>query len=412
MTLSKFETSNVPQIRFRGHEQDWEEKAIGAILSEVKRSIVLEDNRQYELITVRRRNEGIVSRGHLFGRDILVKNYSQLKSGDYVISKRQVVHGATGRINAHLNNAIVSNEYLVATDSKDISTEFLTILSSLPKMKQKFFLSSYGVDIEKLFFDVVDWKKRTVTIPKKPEQEKISLLFRGLNQLLNKHQEKHDKLVALKQAMLQKMFPQPGTTAPEIRFKDFEGHWVESALKTSAEITTGFPFKSSDFSESGTYLVVTNGNIQNETAFVDSSCGSRISIQNLSGLNQFILQVGDILVTMDGSVGRTAKVRETNQILAQRVGRLVAKLDSEFLYQSLNTGAFLKEMTTISHGGTIKHISLSEIGDYIFLAPCDLEEQKIIGRYFHQLDELIFRHATHLEKLKQVKAACLEKMFV
>ena len=147
------DTSNKrPQIRVRGFDEDWKDKQIGEILSEVKRSIVLEDNQQYELITVKRRNEGIISRGYLFGRDILVKNYSMLEVGDFLISKRQVVHGATGIVPANLDKAIVSNEYLVATGNDDISTEFLTIISSLSEMKRKFILSSYGVDIEKTIF--------------------------------------------------------------------------------------------------------------------------------------------------------------------------------------------------------------------------------------------------------------------
>jgi len=89
---------NVPQIRFQGFEGEWADKPIGEVLAEKKRPIVLKDRQRYELITVKRRNEGVVSRGHLFGRDILVKNYSQLQAGDFVISKRQVVHGATGII--------------------------------------------------------------------------------------------------------------------------------------------------------------------------------------------------------------------------------------------------------------------------------------------------------------------------
>ena len=214
----------VPKIRFKGFDGTWENKPIGEVLSEKKRPITLLDRQQYELITVKRRNEGIVSRGHLFGRDILVKNYAQLETGDFVISKRQVVHGATGMIPAKLNGAIVSNEYLVAVNSSKLSTEFLTILSSLPDMRQKFFLSSYGVDIEKLFFDAEDWKKRDVTIPSITEQTQIGGYFRELHGLIGLHQRKHDKLVTLKKAMLQKMFPQPGATTPKSDSKASRGN--------------------------------------------------------------------------------------------------------------------------------------------------------------------------------------------
>lgn len=96
--MAKKTDHKAPPIRIRGFKEDWVEKSIGTILSEVKRPITLEDNQQYELITVKRRNGGVVSRGHLFGKDILVKNYTQLQAGDFIISKRQVVHGATGII--------------------------------------------------------------------------------------------------------------------------------------------------------------------------------------------------------------------------------------------------------------------------------------------------------------------------
>jgi len=148
--MAKQTDNKIPKIRIKGFSQEWREKPISEVLSETKRSIVLEDNQQYELVTVKRRNGGVVSRGHLWGRDILVKNYSQLETGDFLISKRQVVHGATGIVPPDLNKAIVSNEYLVAVGNSQITTEFLTVLASLPDMRKKFFLSSYGVDIEKL----------------------------------------------------------------------------------------------------------------------------------------------------------------------------------------------------------------------------------------------------------------------
>ena len=212
--------------------------------------------------------------------------------------------------------------------------------------------------------------------------------------------------------MLDKMFPKSGNTVPEIRIKGVEGEWQESSLFEEAIVSTGFPFDSSDFCDSGDFLVITNGNIQNNSSVVNGKVGNRIATEKVNFLSQYILNIGDILVTMDGSVGRTAKVIEPRQILAQRVGRLVAKSNTEFLYQSLNTGSFLEAMTTISNGGTIKHISLAEIGNYTLLMPDNLEEQEKIGKYFQKLDELINQHQQQITKLKNIKQACLNKMFV
>ena len=251
-----------------------------------------------------------------------------------------------------------------------------------------------------------------ILMPILEEQTTIGNYFQKLDTLINQHQKKHDKLCNIKKAMLEKMFPKQGKTIPEIRFKGFSDGWKETKLFNEAIVTTGFPFDSADFSSLGTFLVITNGNIQNDSAIVDGKTGNRIAANKISSLSQYILNIGDILVTMDGTVGRTAKVIDTHQILAQRVGRLVAKHNNEFLYQSLNTGVFLETMTTISHGGTIKHISLSEISNYVFFIPKSLEEQVKIGCFLKQLDNLIAQHQQQITKLNNIKQACLSKMFV
>lgn len=402
----------IPEIRFKGFSEAWKNKKIGGILSEIKRPIELMDNESYQLVTVKRRNEGVVPRAVLKGKNILVKNYFSVKAGDYLISKRQVVHGANGIVPDNLDGAVVSNEYLVVTDSDDITARYWTVISIRPEMHKLFFVSSYGVDIEKLVFDVTDWKNRTIVIPQVTEQKNITDYFQKLDELINQHQHKYDKFRNIKKAMLEKMFPKQGETIPEIRFKGFSGEWEEKKIFDEAIVTTGYPFDSAEFSSSGDYLVITNGNIQNNSAVVDGKAGNRIASDKIACLSQYILNVGDILITMDGSVGRTAKVIETRQILAQRVGRLVAKNNTEFLYQSLNTGAFLEAMTTISHGGTIKHISLSEISNYALLVPKNLEEQVKIGNYLKKLDDLIAQHQQQITKLNNIKQACLSKMFV
>jgi type I restriction enzyme, S subunit len=411
MIMSKRKASKVPQIRFRGHIEEWEEKTIGSILAEVKRTIVLEDSQKYELITVKRRNDGIVSRGCLFGRDILVKNYSQLKAGDFVISKRQVVHGATGRVPEHLDNAIVSNEYLVATDSKDISTEFLTILSSLPEMKKNFFLSSYGVDIEKLFFDVDAWKKRTIKIPLKPEQEIISSCLRELDQLLHQHQHKHDKLVTLKQAMLQKMFPQPGATKPEVRFKGFEEEWRREGLESLTSFAKGQGYSKGDLVASGTPIILYGRlytNYETVISNVDTFVLEKKGVIKSKGREVIVPASGETAE----DIARASAVTAEGIILGGDLNIVFPSklLDPIFLALTLSSGSPQKELASKAQGKSVVHLRNADIKEINIPYP-GLPEQKKIGAYFRQIDELIARHATQLEKLKQIKAACLEKMF-
>lgn len=195
-----------PEIRLKGFSGNWDVDIIGNVLQEVFRPINLDNETKYRLVTVKRRNGGIAERAILKGKNILVKSQFEVKAGDYVISKRQVVHGATGLVPHELDGSIVSNEYLVGQGTDKLNIEFFALLSTLPEMYKKFFLSSYGVDIEKLFFDVSDWKKREISLPCLAEQIQISKFFKQLDETLVLQQQQLQILKNLKQAFLEKMF--------------------------------------------------------------------------------------------------------------------------------------------------------------------------------------------------------------
>lgn len=401
--MSKEKNLKVPQIRFKEFEAVWEDETIGDAVSEKKRPIVLKDHHRYELITVKRRNEGVISRGHLYGREILVKNYSQLQADDFVISKRQVVHGATGIIPPELDGAIVSNEYLVAVNSNKLLTRFMKILASLPDLRRKFFLSSYGVDIEKLFFDAEDWKKRSITIPSVTEQIQISAYFRELDQLIGLHQRKHAKLVTLKKAMLQKMFPQPGAAIPAIRFKGFSGDWVKKKL---GKVGTFNPkevlpevFEYVDLeSVVGTEMV----NHRTETKKTAPSRAQRLAQRgDLFFQTVRPYQKNNHLFTLPFS----------NYVFSTGYAQIRPFDDGSFLLGLMQRDQFVKVVLDNCTGTSYPAINSNVLAEIFVMVPTPKEQRKI-GTYFRSLDELISKHAIQLQKLQQIKSACLEKMFV
>lgn len=196
---------------------------------------------------------------------------------------------------------------------------------------------------------------------------------------------------------------------PTIRFKGFQNEWQNNFLYKLCDISTGYPFDSKLFSNDGQYLVITNSNIQNESRNVDNKVGSKINLLNPT-FNNFILNIGDILITMDGTVGRSAIVSKTHNILAQRVGRLSNTNNFNYLYYLLNNGKFHYEMTKLAKGGTIKHISLSDIGKFNTFSS-DKDEQTQIGNFFKTFDEQISLQEQKHQKLINLKKAMLEKMF-
>ncbi len=415
----------VPPIRFKAFDAGWKDEEIGNVLAEKRRPIILNDQQRYELVTVKRRNEGIVSRGHLLGRDILVKNYAQLQTGDFVISKRQVVHGATGMVPPALDGAIVSNEYLTAVDSDRLLTEFLTIVAGLPAMRRKFFLSSYGVDIEKLFFDAEDWKKRSVTIPSVAEQTRISTFFRELDQLVRLHQRKHDKLLALKKVMLQRMFPQPGATTPEVRFKEFSGSWAKQKLgDLTSNIGSNTLSRACLNPYFGHAINIHYGDVLikfGEILDLQNDGAPFVSDEALATkLKSSKLENGDIVMAdaaEDEAVGKCTEVHNAeNQIVLAGLHTIALRplLDFAPFYLGyyLNSNAFHDQLLPFMQGTKVLSLSKSAVKKSIIAYPKSQSEQRKIGIYFRTLNALISQHATQILKLQQIKSACLEKVFV
>ncbi|MCW8333757.1 restriction endonuclease subunit S [Vibrio paucivorans] len=400
-----------PEIRFNGFSEEWQDKEIGSILAETKRPVELLDNELYQLVTVKRRNEGVVPRASLKGKDILVKNYYGIKAGDYLISKRQVVHGANGLVPESLDNAVVSNEYLVLTDSDEITSKFWTVISKRPEMHKLFFISSYGVDIEKLVFDVSDWKNRSITIPDVAEQNAITTHFQKLDSLINQHQQKHDKLSHLKKAMLEKMFPKQGETIPEIRFKGFSGEWDKKELGTDVADIIGGGTPSTSISE------FWNGDIDwyspteiGDNVYAEGS-QKKITALGLNSSSAKILPAGNtVLFTSRAGIGDMAiltKPGSTNQGFQSFV--IKEGFSPYFIYSS---GKQIKEFA-LKHasGSTFLEISGKQLGRMKILIPCE-KEQTAIGNYFQKLDTLINQHQQQITKLNNIKQACLSKMFV
>ncbi|WP_250589938.1 restriction endonuclease subunit S [Neisseria subflava] len=380
-----------PRLRFKVFSGAWKEKKIGEILSEVRRSIYLEDSEKYQLVTVKRRNEGVVSRGYLFGKDILVKNYSQLKTNDYLISKRQIIHGANGIIPSELDNAIVSNEYLVVVSNNDVRTEFLTLVSRTPSMYRKFLLSSYGVDIEKMVFNVEDWKGREITLPSLPEQTHLGLFFRRLDSQITESRAVLEKSRQLKKAMLAKMFPANGEKIPKIRFKGFEGEWEWKKLGEIGELYQPRTITGTDLTFTGYPVFGANGYI----GFYGEA-------------NHFEDQV-TISARGEGTGTAnyvTAPVWITGNSMVINVD-CNNEIDKNFLF-ALLTAMSLKKYVT---GGAQPQLT-REVLEKISLKIPTLPEQTAIGNFFRQLDETITLQSAEIEKLNQLKKGLLAAMLV
>lgn len=189
------------------YPRDWASKKIGQWLKLAERSIVLQDEEEYQLVTIRRGFGGVDSRGSFLGKNVLVKNYFIVKTGDFIISKRQIAHGACGIVPPDLDGAVVSNEYNVFLPQDGTNIQMFNLMMQLPHYKRLFYLMSDGVHIEKLLFKTQDWMKRTLAMPLLKEQKKIAEILSTQDKAIELQERKIEELKRFKKGLSGKDVP-------------------------------------------------------------------------------------------------------------------------------------------------------------------------------------------------------------
>ena len=249
-------------------------------------------------------------------------------------------------------------------------------------------------------------------LPNYNEQCAIGLYFKKLDNLITLHQRKYDKLTNVKKSMLEKMFPKNGSNVPEIRFKGFSDAWEQRKLGDAAIYRRGsFPQpygKSEWYDGEDAKPFVQVADVTDAMNLVDDT---KQKISKLAQPMSVFAEKGSVLVTLQGSIGRVA-ITQYGAFVDRTVlifEKYKAEIDNLFWAYVIKQ-KFIEEAHK-APGGTIKTITKEALSDFDLLLP-NYNEQCAIGLYFKKLDNLITLHQRELEKLKNLKKACLEKMFV
>ena len=248
-----------------------------------------------------------------------------------------------------------------------------------------------------------------ILMPCSEEQATIGNYFQKLDALINQHQQKHDKLSSIKKAMLEKMFPKQGETIPEIRFKGFSGKWEEKVLNNEVELFSGLTYSPRDIRKSGT-LVLRSSNVKNGQLIDADNIYVNPEVVNCSNVVE-----GDIIVVVrNGSrslIGKHAQVtsRMNNTVIGAFMTGIRSKQPA-FINALLDTNMFTSEVEK-NLGATINQITNGSFKSMVFMFPTEYEQHEI-GNYFQKLDNLINQHQQQITKLNNIKQACLSKMFV
>ena len=230
-------------------------------------------------------------------------------------------------------------------------------------------------------------EKMTLFVPVIEEQKKVGVFYKKLDDLITLHQRKLDKLQNVKKACLEKMFPQNGESVPRIRFKGFTDTWEQCKLQNVLNVNSGRDYKG-----------IGLGNIP-----VYGTGGYMLSIAQALSYDRDAIGIG-----RKGTINKPYVLKApfwTVDTLFYAVPCNPISLN--FLYAFFQTVDWTKKDESTG----VPSLSKDAINETLLKIPVK-EEQEEIGNFFQKLTGLITLHQRKLDKLKNLKKACLEKMFV
>ena len=383
-----------PALRFKGFTDPWEQRKLGDLCVEF---------RSGEFISA----SDITETGEypVFGGNGLRGFTDRFNhDGEYTLIGRQ---GALcGNVNFAVGKSYFTEHAIAVRADKKNQTRFLYYLFSTMDLGQ---YSGQSAQPGLAVGNLVELKS---TLPDKQEQEKISGVLTALDTLITLHQRKYEKLVNIKKSMLDKMFPQNGASMPEIRFKGFTDPWEQRKLAEIANFSKGVGYSKNDLCEEGTPIILYGRlytkyetSIFDVDTFVKENAGSVYS------------KGGEVIVPASGETAEDisiASVVVKPGILLGGDLNIVSpttEYDSAFLALTISSGAAHEHLSSLAQGKSVVHLHNADIQSVSAKFPTKREQEKI-HLLFGKIDTLITLHQRKLEKLQNIKKACLEKMFV
>ena len=251
-------------------------------------------------------------------------------------------------------------------------------------------------------------------IPTKDEQIKIGELFKKLNELICLCQSQCENLANIKKSMLEKMFPKDGSNIPEIRFAGFTDAWEQRKLGDMGTTITGLSGKTKDDFGHGDARFVTYMNVFTNPV----SDPDRVEAVEIDK-SQDAVQYGDVFFTTSSEtpeeVGMSSVwLENTDNIYLNSFCfgyRPTEKIDPHYMAYMLRSEAVRKKIIYLAQGISRYNISKNGVMQIEVPVP-NINEQRLVGEYFSNLDSLITLHQRKLEKLQEIKKMMLEKMFI
>ena len=379
-----------PKIRFKGFNDDWEQRKLNEICNYKSSSLTVAD----------RTEQGKFPLYDANGQIGMVDSFYMQE--DYITV---IKDGAgVGRIRRlPKNTAFIGT--MGALTSKNSELNFLYYLLEKKDLSKQY----TGSTIPHIYFK--DYGRNDVLVSDIKEQQKIGLYFDQLDHLITLHQRKCDEIKKLKKYMLQNMFPQNDEKAPKIRFNGFTDDWEQRKLGDVANIVGGgTPNTNKVDYWDGDIDWYTPAEI-GDVIYIDSS-KRKITEDGLNNSSAKMLPVGSVLFTSRAGIGKMAILRKkacTNQGF-QSIIPHSNELDSYFIFS--RSKELKRYGEVVGAGSTFVEVSGKQMSLMDLMIPSMIDEQIKIGDYFRKLDQLITLHQRKCDELKNMKKFMLQNMFV
>ncbi|MGZ0932075.1 restriction endonuclease subunit S [Streptococcus thermophilus] len=395
-------SKKVPELRFKGFTDDWEERKLGELASFSKGNGYTKN----DLVEF---GDPIILYGRLYTKyeTVIEKvdTFVNKKDNSIISEGSEVIVPASGESPEDISRAsvvgksglILGGDLNIIKPVNYIDSIFLALTISNGSQRQEMSKRAQGKSVVHLHNS--DLKQVNLLYPKLEEQQKIGAFFKHLDDTIALYQRKLDLLKEQKKGFLQKMFPKNGAKVPELRFKGFTDDWEERKLGDEVQIVMGQSPNSENYTDNPNDYILVQGNADMKNGrVVPRVWTTQVTKQ---------AEKDDLILSVRAPVGDIGK---TDYDVV--IGRGVAAIKgNEFIFQNLCKMKSDGYWTRYSTGSTFESINSTDIKEAIISVPA-IDEQEKIGLFFKQLDDTIALHQRKLDLLKEQKKGFLQKMFV
>lgn len=405
---------NKPKIRFKGFEGEWKKVKIGDVAPLTGGFAFQSGQFKTSGVPIIRisniLSSGIVGGDFVYYNEFKGDSEFRLYKGDVVIA----MSGATtGKVATFEANDFGYQNQRVGKFSRTnlVNYELLSKLVSAPNFQKKIIsklTSSAQPNASSKDIDSID-----LVVPEETEEQRaLASYFTSLDAQIAASSSRLSSLKQIKAASLLNMFPQKGESVPRVRFKGFQGEWKEVKLSSIAIFSKGQGYSKSDLRENG-HPIILYGRMYTKYQFAINEVDT---FSNLKGA--YVLSEGNEII-MPASGETSEDIACASAVLAKGIilgGDLnivrfdLKKYSTPFLALTITYSKTHYDLSKCAQGKSVVHLHNEAISKTVVSIP-SLPEQRAIASYFTALDAQITLQRERLEKLKQIKAACLEKMF-